>query len=71
MLMRDFAVPVGILAVVLSRVCVFLGLLVVAMIVIVGRLAVVMRRCLMLRRCIVMVLAGCVLLFLGHGNFLR
>jgi len=49
---------------------VLLRLLVVAVIVVVGRLPVVMRRRLMLGSGIVMVFAGRVLLFLGHGNFL-
>jgi uncharacterized membrane protein YGL010W len=70
MLMRGLAVAVRILAMVVSRGRVLLRLLMVAVIVVMGRLQVVMRRRRMLRSGIVMVFAGRVLLFLGHGNFL-
>jgi hypothetical protein len=70
MLVRDLAVAVRVLAMVVSGGRVLLRLLVVAVIVMVGRLQVVMRCRCVLRRGIVMVLAGRVLLFLGHGSFL-
>jgi hypothetical protein len=70
MLVRDLAVTVRILAMVVSRGRVLLRLLMVAVIVVMSRLQVVMRRRMMLRSGIVMVFAGRVLLFLGHGNFL-
>jgi hypothetical protein len=70
MLMRDLAVPVRILAMVVSRGRVLLRLFMVGVIVVMGRLPVVMRRRLMFRGGPVMVFGGRVFLFLGHGNLL-
>jgi hypothetical protein len=70
MLVCGLAVPVRILAMAESRGSVLLRLFVVAVIVVMGCLAMVMGRRLMLRSRIVMMLAGCVLLFLCHEEFL-
>jgi hypothetical protein len=69
-LVRDLAVPVRVLAVVVGRGGVFFRLIMVAVIVMMGCLAVVVCRCLMLCGRIVMMIGGNVLLFLGHGEIL-
>jgi hypothetical protein len=71
MLMGGFAVPVGVLAMVLGRRRVLLRLVVVAVVVVVRRLEVMMRRGRVVRGGIVMMLAGRVLLFLRHGKVLQ
>jgi hypothetical protein len=69
-LVRDLAVPVRVLAVVVGRGGVFFRLIMVAVIVMMGCLAVVVCRCLMLCSRIVMMIGGGVLLLLGHGEIL-
>jgi uncharacterized membrane protein YGL010W len=70
MLMRGLAVAIRVLAMVVSRGRMLLRFFVVAVIVVMSRLPMVMRRRLMLRSRILMMLAGWVLLFLGHGKLL-
>ena len=67
---RNLAVSVRILAMIVSRGSVLLRLFVVAVIVVMGCLAMVMGRRLMLRSRMVMMLAGDVPLFLCHVEFL-
>jgi hypothetical protein len=70
MLVGGLAVSIRILTMVVGRRGVLLRLFMVAVIVVMGRLAVVMGRRFMLRSRIVMMLAGRVLLFLCHEEFL-
>ena len=62
--MGGLGVPIGILAMVLGRGGVLLGLIVLAQVVMMGGFAVMMGRGLMVRGGRLMVLARCVLLFL-------
>jgi hypothetical protein len=68
--MCNLAVPVRILAMILSRGGVLTRLFVVAVIVVMGRLVVVMGRRLVFRSRLVMMLAGRMRLFLCHRKFL-
>jgi hypothetical protein len=61
------AVPVRILAMVVSRGSVLRGFFVVAVILLLGRLAVLFHRCFRLRSRLVLLLAGWLFLFLSHG----
>jgi hypothetical protein len=70
MAVRLLAVPVTVLAVMVSRLRVFLGLVVLAVGVMVGRLKVMMRSGVMMRGRLVVMLDGRVCGLLWHGVFL-
>jgi hypothetical protein len=67
MLMRYFAVPIRVLAVILRRIGVFFSLFMVAVVVMMRRLTMVMRGRFMGRRRAVMMVARRMFLFRRHG----
>jgi len=68
--MSGLAVLVGILAMVVSRGRVLLGLIVSTVVVMMGRLAVMVSRSFVVGRCVVMVFTGRMFQFVGHVRFL-